>query len=94
MSLESVSAAQSCRSHCQITRDLHAKVIAYVDGNEYDVTVSYESNKITFDFGLPIEGYQYFDTNFQDMEWIEDDGILIISNQKPNYSFSAYFPKS
>lgn len=94
MSLESIIAAQSCRSHCQITKEPYAKVIAYVDGNEYDVTVSLESNKITFDFGLPIEGYQYFDTDYQDMEWIEDDEILVISNQKPNYSFNAYFPKS
>lgn len=94
MSIESVSAAQSCRSHCQITTKPHATVIAYVDGNKYDVTVSLESNKITFDFGLLIEGYQYFDTDFQDMEWIEDDEILIISNKKPKYSFSAHFPIS
>lgn len=93
MSIESVIAAQSCRSHCQISREPHAKVIAYVDGNEYDVEVSLETNKITFDFGLPVGEYQYFDTDYQDMEWIEDDGILIISNRKPNYSFSAYFPK-
>ncbi|MGR5945679.1 hypothetical protein [Enterobacter sp. C4G1] len=94
MSLESVMAAQACRSYLGIGRESHAVVKGFVDGNQYDIVVKIDTNTVEFDFvDFKIESYTYFTTDFQHMEWDEEEGILTISNNKGNqYSFSIFFP--
>lgn len=94
MPFESMIAAQDCRRYLGISRESRAVVQGFVDGDKYDITVKIDTNKVEFDFGdYKIEGYTYFTTDYQHMEWDETEGTLTISNKKGQvYSFIIFFP--
>lgn len=92
MSIESMEAAQDCRGHLGIASQTVAEVTGYVKGSEHKITVTIDHNKVEFAFDEPIGQYQYFNTEWQDMEWDDEEKTLTISNTKPKYSFKVFFP--
>ena len=92
MSIDSVEAAQACREHLDISTELYVTVVGYIAGKKYDVSISIDSNKIEFDFGIPVGNYQFYNTDWQEMDWDDVNKTLTISSSKPKYSFTVFFP--
>lgn len=88
-----MSAAQDCRGYLGIATETVAEVTGYVKGSEHTVTVTIDHNKVVFGFDAPICGFEYFDTDWQIMEWDEEEKILTVSSNKPKYSFKVFFPE-
>ncbi|WP_373963986.1 hypothetical protein [Kosakonia sacchari] len=57
------------------------------------MTVITDHNKVEFGFDEPVGNYQYFSTEWQNMEWDEEEKLLSISNMNPKYSFRVFFPE-
>lgn len=93
MSIDSMSAAQDCRGYLGIATETVAEVTGYVKGAEYTITVTIDHNKVVFGFDTQICGFEYFDTDWQIMEWDDVEKILTVSNNKPKYSFKVFFPE-
>ncbi|MCT9843724.1 hypothetical protein N7563_06570 [Leclercia adecarboxylata ATCC 23216 = NBRC 102595] len=93
MSMDSVIAAQDCRSYLGISSHPVAHVVGYIKGVEHAITVTTDHNKVVFSFEESICQFQYFDTDWQDMEWDEEEKVLTVSNTKPKYSFNIFFPE-
>lgn len=93
MSIESMIAAQDCRGYLEISTEVVSTVIGYVKGIEHTITITIDHNKVEFGFDKPIGNFQYFNTDWQEMEWDEEEKVLTISNEKPKYSFGVMFPE-
>ncbi|EJM7988633.1 hypothetical protein NO486_004027 [Salmonella enterica] len=94
MAYESITATQACRSYLKIAGQTRTVVKGYVNGDEYSITIKADPNYFEFDFGEEkICGYESFTTLYQDMEWDTEQGILLVSNKKPKYSFNIFFPR-
>lgn len=93
MSIDSVEAAQACREHLGISSELYTTVVGYISGKKHNISVSINSNKIEFDLGVPVGNYQFYNTDWQEMEWDEVNKTLTISSSKPIYTFKVFFPE-